>query len=68
MPTPRKPEDFRDMDEPLNVEGDPDEVMRALLALDADDATTRTQSSSGRLISASSSRIQPATTFRYPVR
>ena len=37
MPTPKNPADYRDMDEPLNVEGDPDEVMQALLALAPDD-------------------------------
>jgi hypothetical protein len=33
MPTPKNPADYRDMDEPLNVEGDPEDVLRALLAV-----------------------------------
>jgi hypothetical protein len=37
MPTPLNPEDYRDMDEPVNVEGDPEDVLRALLALPPED-------------------------------
>ena len=37
MPTPKNPADYRDMDEPLNVEGDPDEVLAAILAITPDD-------------------------------
>jgi len=36
MPT-IDPDNFRDMDEPINVEGDPEEVLRLLLAVDPDD-------------------------------
>lgn len=37
MPTPKNPADYRDMDEPLNVEGEPEDVLKALLALPPDD-------------------------------
>ena len=37
MPTPKNPADYRDMDKPLNVEGDPDEVLKALLDLPSSD-------------------------------
>lgn len=37
MPTPLNPEDYRDMDEPVNVDGNPEDVLRALLALSPQD-------------------------------
>jgi hypothetical protein len=30
------PDKFRDMDEPINVDGDPEEVLKLLLAVDPD--------------------------------
>lgn len=36
MPTPKNPADFRDMDDPVNIEADPEDVLKALLSLQPD--------------------------------
>lgn len=37
MPTPKNPADYRDMDEPLNVDMDPEEALRLLLGVNPED-------------------------------